>query len=174
MIVNKDINRKIQKEFFFIKGTIDIDSEYFIQKIKEGYSLEDNLNFKTNIKGLMTPFKFFNKDNKFDQTITPLIEYVDENYSHNNYQISNSWGFEIRPSEKTNFHNHLESYWSGVIYLNDCNQPLEFPEIREFLMPKKGAFALFSPFLEHGCKKNKDKVSKFGLSFNFEEIKTWW
>ena len=35
MILNKEINRKFQKEFFFVRGKIDIDTEYFINKIKD-------------------------------------------------------------------------------------------------------------------------------------------
>tara|TARA_S200002703_G_scaffold159092_1_gene171433 strand:+ start:70 stop:606 length:537 start_codon:yes stop_codon:yes gene_type:complete len=173
VIVNKDLNRKVLKEYFFIKGSLDVDAEYFIKKIKESTSSKDNLNFTTNIRGLMTPFKFFNTDTKFDKTIIPLIDYLDTHYKFPNYRINDSWGFEVRPREKTEFHDHSEALWSGVIYLNDCDQPLEFPEIGEDLKPKKGAFAIFSSFLRHGCTKNKDTVSKFGLSFNIEEIKNW-
>jgi len=173
MIVNKDINRKVQKEYFFIKGFIDIDSEYFINKIKESCSSEKNLNHRTNIEGLMTPFKFFTQDRKFFKTIMPLIDYIDDNYEKRSYTLVDAWGFELRPREKTLFHDHHTTYWSGVLYLNDCNQPLEFPEINQELKPQKGAFAIFSPFLKHGCKKNRDTVSKFGLSFNFEEVKNW-
>ena len=169
MIINKDVNRKVLRDYFFIKGSLDIDFEYFIQKIKQGCSLQDNLSFKTNIKGLMTHHDFFNEDPKFNEILIPLIDYVDSYYQFPAYSVSSSWGFEVRPREKTLFHNHFE-LWAGVIYLNKCNQPLIFPEIKEEILPEAGSFAIFSGFLKHGTEKNSDSISKFGMSFNMKEI----
>ena len=173
MIINKEVNRKFQKDYFFSKGIIDIDAEYFIEKIKKSCSSEENFNFKTNIKGLMTPFSFFNDDPKFQEILTKLIDYIDSIYNFRNYFLKECWGFELRPGERTIFHDHAFDLWSGVIYLNKCDQPLEFPEINEELYPEKGSFALFNGFLNHGNKKNKDTVSKFGLSFNMHEVTPW-
>ena len=170
MIINKNVNRKVLKEYFFIKGFIDIDSEYFIEQIKKSCSSEQNMNFKSSIRGLMTPYNFFNKDPKFTEILLPLIDYVDSQYDFPDYRLQDAWGFEVRPRDKTTFHDHHEAVWSGVIYLNDCEQSLDFPEIKEELKPKKGVFAVFSPFLKHGCEKNQDKVSKFGLSFNIAKV----
>ena len=173
MIINKEVNRKFQKDYFFSKGFIDIDAEYFIEKIKKSCSTQGNFNFKTNIKGLMTDFYFFNNDPKFKLILTKFVDYIDSIYFLKNYCLNQSWGFELRPGERTLFHEHGSHVWSGVIYLNKCDQPLEFPEINEELYPEKGSFALFNGFLNHGNKKNKDTVSKFGLSFNMREVTPW-
>ena len=172
MIITKEVQKKYLKEYFFIKGIVDIDSDYFINKIKESCKSKDNLNFQTNIKGLMTPFKFFQEDKKFNEVIHQFIDFIDSTINFPKYHLHNAWGFELKPRHKTNIHNHYEAVWSGVIYLNSANQLLEFPEINETVKPEKGAFALFNGFLLHGCKKNTDKTSKFGLSFNMHEIET--
>jgi len=170
MIINQEFNGKVQKEYFFIKGILDIDCQYFIEKIKESCASKQNNNYKTNIRALMTPFKLFKEDEKFLKEITlPLIDYIDKNYNLKKYYVWDAWGFEVRPGEKTNFHDHQSSLWSGVVYLNNCEQPLEFPEINQVCRPQKGAFCVFNSFLLHGCKKNQDNVSKFGISFNFNE-----
>ena len=101
MIITKEFNRKVERDYFFIQGILNIDSQYFIQKIKESCASKDNNNYKTNIKGLMTPFEFFKQDQKFlTEIIIPVIDYVDENYKLNNYHILDAWGFEVRPKEK--------------------------------------------------------------------------
>tara|TARA_R100000951_G_C2622027_1_gene174792 strand:- start:610 stop:1146 length:537 start_codon:yes stop_codon:yes gene_type:complete len=173
MIINKDIQKKVDQDYFFIQGRIQLDTEYFINKINQSCNSEDNLNYQTNVKGNMTPFKFFQKDQNFIRLLNIFIEYVDENVSLRSYKLSNAWGFSNKPLETTNFHDHFGSVWSGAIYLNSCNQTLDFPQINQSLKPEEGSFALFSSFLNHGCKRNKDNFEKFGLSFNMEEVKPW-
>ena len=173
MIINKEINKKVELEYFFVKGSIEIDSDYFIEKIKKACSSENNLNFKTNIQGSMTVFDFFKKDLVFIKTLKKIIEWVDDNYQFQNYTLYDAWGYELKPNEKTLYHSHDEALWCGAIYLNSSNQKLIFPEIKEELKPEKGSFALFSPFLKHGCERNKDFHSKFGLSFNMCQVRNW-
>jgi len=175
MIISKEINKNIAREYLFIKGTLDIDSEYFIEEIKKVcHSNSDlNLNFETNVKGLMTKWDYFAKNNNFKKAIEPIIKFLDKNYTFPEFYIKDAWGIEIRPHEKTVFHNHHESIWSGIIYLNQCDQPLEFPEIGQEIKPEKGSFGIFSSFLNHGCKRNNDNISKFGISFNAYELKSW-
>jgi hypothetical protein len=173
MEITKEIQKKFSKDYFFIKGKINLDSEYFIKKIKEGCSKDNNLNFRTNIKGLMTDFHCFDKDPKFLEIVNQFIDYIDNNIELPKYRLQDSWGMEVRQNEKTLFHTHSEAVWSGVVYLNSSNQELIFPEIDEKIKPEEGVFALFSPFLEHGCNRNTDKNSKFGLSFNMQQVKDW-
>ena len=98
-----------------------------------------------------------------------FIELIDKKYNFPKYHIKDAWGFEVSKDEKTLYHSHATSLWSGVLYLNSSNQILQFPEINESVKPEEGAFALFSPFLEHGCEINKENTSKFGISFNMSE-----
>jgi hypothetical protein len=173
MEIIKELEKKCLMDFFFIKGKINLDSEYFIKKIKEGCNSNNNLNFKTNIKSLMTSFNFFNQDQKFLEILQKFIFYIDDNYDFPQYALGDSWGLEVRPNEKTVFHSHQGYVWSGVVYLNSSSQELIFKEINEKIKPEEGSFALFSPFLSHGCERNQDNYSKFGLSFNMKEVKNW-
>ena len=172
MQIIKEVEKKVLKDFFFIKGKINLDSEYFIKKIKESCYSDNNLNFKTNIKSLMTDFSFFNQDQKFLEILQKFIYYVDDNYNLPKYTLTDSWGLEVRQNEKTNFHNH-QGVFSGVVYLNSSSQELIFEEINEKIKPEEGVFVLFSSFLIHGCERNQDQHSKFGLSFNMEDVKDW-
>ena len=170
MIITKDVCKKVSVDYFFVKGQIDIDSDYFISKIKEGCNLENALSYKTNIKGLMTPYKYFAKDKNLHIVLENFIDFIDDNYDHPNYTLVDAWGYEVRRREKTVLHDHSDSLWSGVIYLNSSSQILSFPQIQEQIKPEKGAFAIFSPFLKHECTNNTDNHSKFGISFNFKKL----
>ena len=48
MKVNKFIRSKIERDYFFIKGNLNIDCEYFITEIEKGIQRSDNKSFKTN------------------------------------------------------------------------------------------------------------------------------
>ena len=117
MIVSKTIDDKIERKFFFITGKINLDSNYFINKIKKSCTSEDNLNFRTNIKGNMTPYKFFNNDKYFLILLMQFIELIDEKYNFPKYHIKDAWGFEVSKDEKTLYHSHATSLWSGVFII---------------------------------------------------------
>ena len=171
MEIVKEIKSKIDQDYFFIKGNINIDSEYFIEKIKKGCSEKDNMNFKTNIIGSQTSWQYFNKDLKFNKILFKFLDYIDLNFSLPNYTLVDAWGFECSLGSRTITHDHFPSLISGVIYLNEHSQLLEFKDINQTVKPEKGSFALFSGFLKHGCFRNKQDAAKYGLSFNLNLIK---
>ena len=173
MQIIKHKESKIKKDYFYFTGKVDLNEKYFLDKIKEGCSSPDNMNYVTNIKGKQTQWKFFNNDNNFLKIVELLISYIDNNLKLPDYHLAEAWGFELSPSEKTMYHDHHEALWSGVIYLNSSSQTLNFPEIQEKLKPEIGSFAVFSSCLKHGCERNKDQSSKFGISFNINQTKPW-
>jgi len=173
MIVTKDYNKKIEKEYFFITGKLKLDCNYYKEKIKKSCSSDDNMNYITNIKSLMTPFNFFVQDKNFQKLLYPIVDYIELNYNLEKFGMHQAWGFEVKPREKTDYHDHSGCLWSGVIYLNSSNQTLNFPEIREKIKPEPGVFGVFSSFLRHGCEKNPDDFSKLGMSFNCRVVKPW-
>jgi|TARA_R100000231_G_scaffold113148_1_gene83959 hypothetical protein len=173
MQIFKDYRRKIEREYFYFSGQLEIDCDYFIKKIKEGCKEKSALNNKTNILGKMTEWRYFINDKKLENPILQIINHVDKTNKLPQYNFSECWGFEVIKGGKTKFHDHTAAIVSGVIYLNECDQPLIFEEINEKIYPKPGAFAVFSPWLRHGCHMNLDDRSKFGLSFNMNEANTW-
>jgi|TARA_R100001530_G_C4260619_1_gene140365 hypothetical protein len=171
MHIIKHFNKKFEKDYFFIQGIVDIDENYFIEKIKNNFSKE--LSNTTNIRGQMTDWKTFNKDPKFLQLCFKFMDYLDDNHKLNNYRLEDSWGYKIGFREKTTNHCHSGNIAAGVLYLNNHPQTLDFHEINQKIKPEKGAFALFSPVLQHECKINISPDPKWGIAFNFKENRTW-
>lgn len=166
MIIQKHIEKQVPQDYMFIEGTIDIDANYFINKIKKGFLREDNNNHHTNIKDRMTSWSYFNQDEKFLKILNKFIFYIDKNISLPAYRLSESWGYNISTENQTSEHDHRPHIWSGVLYLNKHNQTLDFREISKKVKPEKGKFALFSGFLKHQSLTHYEKDNKWGISFN--------
>ena len=166
IIIDNHIEDECLTDYFLVEGTIDINSEYFIQKIKQGFNEDSNMGFKTNIRDLMTSYTYFNDDDEFSKLLKNFIKYIDDRIKLNYYTLQDSWGYCVRTGNKTQLHTHKPSIWSGVLYLDEHSQTLDFPQIKKKIKPEKGKFVLFSSFLEHGCKKHKSKKTKWGISFN--------
>ena len=64
MKILKEIVSKVPRDYIFITGTFDIDSQYFKKRIDEAIKTS-TLNYKTNVVGGHTGWKFFNRDEKF-------------------------------------------------------------------------------------------------------------
>ena len=166
MFIEKVFNKKIEQEYFFIKGKIDLDSNYLIETIKGCWGTEHQFKPITNVKGLMTDWKFFNKEEKFLDPLRKIVYYINSEIKLEPFNLVHSWGIELRKNSFTSFHKHSGHPCSGVIYLNKHPQVLEFPEINEELKPEPGSFAIFSSFLRHGCKRHRKDSIKYGMSFN--------
>jgi hypothetical protein len=164
---NKIIKSKIERPYFFYTGKIkNINSKYFIKKIDEGCNLANNHSFKTNVIGEMTNFKFFNKDTEFLKLLFPFFDVIDKEHKLEKYTLCDSWGIKNNFSCYTAEHSHGNNLFSGVIYLHDHPQLLEFPEIGEKIKPDTGSFVIFTSFLRHSCKRNLINKTKYALSFN--------
>ena len=171
MKINKVIKSKIERSYFFVTGKFDdLDTSYFINRIEEGVEAKDNLNFKTNVVGKHTSFTYFCADKEFLKLVCQFIDYLDfNNVTESGYTLSDAWGVKEEFGCYSKEHNHRPSYMSGIIYLNDHESKLYFPEIKEELTPEPGRFALFSAFLNHRTKRNLGKV-RYCLPFNFRHI----
>jgi hypothetical protein len=164
---NKIIKSKIYQPYIFCTGKIkNIDSKYFIKKINEGCDSKDNLSHKTNVKGEMTSFKYFNNDIEFLKMLFPIFDFMDKETNVRKYFLEESWGVRNNIGSYTTMHDHFGCYVSGAIYLNSHDQLLEFPEINEKVKPEIGSFVIFTSFLKHGCKRNLTNKTKYGISFN--------
>ena len=59
MDIEKEIISKIERDYFFIEGQLDVKNpQYFINKIEEGIRKDDNLNHKTNVRGHHTALEY--------------------------------------------------------------------------------------------------------------------
>lgn len=169
MIINKKIKKEIKRPYFFYQGMFEnINSNYFIDKIEEGINQNNNLSYKTNIKGHMTDWYFFNQDVEFGKLLWQLLDVIDKDIKPKKYKLRESWGLKNSLGDYTYRHDHIENntFLSAVIYLNKHDQLLEFDQINQNIKPEKGRFAFFSSFLYHGCKRNLIDKPKYGISFN--------
>tara|TARA_R100001443_G_scaffold114683_1_gene131016 strand:+ start:563 stop:1087 length:525 start_codon:yes stop_codon:yes gene_type:complete len=167
MIIDKEINSQIEQDYIFITGHLDVNQEYFVQKIEEGIKAESNLNNKTAIQGFMTDWNYFNNDPELQKLLLPVMDKLDKIKSVPKYKFFNSWGYAESFGHRTMMHCHGDSLVAGSLYLNDHDQELIFPKINEKVKPEKGRFVLFSGFLKHYTNRNITGKTKYGLSFNF-------
>jgi hypothetical protein len=168
MLLNKIIKSKLEVPYIYLSGTIEnINTNYFIEKMEKGFKQENNKNFLTNVKGLMTSWDFFNNDLEFLKLLWPFFDLIEKEILNlPKFILQESWGIRNDLGSYTKSHDHLRSIFSGVIYLNDHNQLLNFPDINQTLKPSMGSFAIFSGFLKHNCIRSLDMRPKYALSFN--------
>jgi len=146
---------------------LDIDSKYFKKRIEEGVQ-NSSINYKTNVVGKHTEWKFFNNDEQFKVLLLQLIDYLENlNIELEGFYLEEAWGLIEKFGDYTKKHKHDPAYFSGSLYLNDHHQKLYFPEIKEEITPKKGRFVLFSSFLMHYTRRNLKHKDKYAISFNF-------
>ena len=167
MLIQKFINSKVNRDYVFITGTIEINIPYFIDKINRGCSEKTNKNYQTHIKGGMTDWDYFNNDPELGPPLMKILDCIDKQLDPPAYELCECWGFIEKFGDRSTFHGHPH-FLSGVIYLSK-GQDLEFPEIKQTIKADEGVFGIFSSFLKHGCYRNHTSIPKYGLSFNLRD-----
>lgn len=173
--INKYIEKNISLPIFFAECSLDVTDtkDYFISKIEEGINSEQNNNYKTNVKGKMTAWDFFVRDKNFHSILDNGIEQIDKFIKLKRSNLVEAWGIKIKKGNETIFHNHSDCMYSGILYLNDTELPIHFPQLDIEIVPKTGTFLLFSGILDHGTNANKSEQAKYAIPFNFIESKDW-
>ena len=64
MKLKKAVDAQIPVDYMFRHGSLKIDCNYFIKAIDKGVVAPDNVNYTTHVKGLMTSWQYFNRDDK--------------------------------------------------------------------------------------------------------------
>ena len=173
MKIEKEIISKIERDYFFIEGQLDVKNpQYFINKIEEGIKKDDNLNHQTNVRGHHTAWDCFNFDKEFQILLLQLLNYMDtledNQLLRQQYSLWTSWGIREGFGEFSQKHHHLPAFFSGTIYLNDHPQKLFFPELNITIAPTCGKFVLFSSFFWHSTERNLTDKYKYAIPFNFK------
>jgi hypothetical protein len=171
---NKIIEKNILRKAFLHEIELQIDSNYFIQEIENSLK-ETNLYYATNVKGKMTAWNAFNNNDNFLKVLSEGVKHISKHINFKGEQLESSWGLKLEKGDYTQKHNHATSILSGILYLNEVDQELVFPDIQINVQPKKGTFLLFSPWLDHYTDFNRSEESKYAIAFNFKEYKdkTW-
>ena len=168
MQIEKELVGKIQTDYLFLVGKLELDAKYFIDKIKEGTQNSKN-NYLTNVVGLMTDWRYFCSDKQFIKTIYPVLDKLDKYKFLRDYELELAWGLAEGFGGRTKEHNHTPSVISGVLYLNDHDQDLIFPDINEKVKPEEGKIVIFSSELKHKCDRNTMDKVKYAIAFNFNQ-----
>tara|TARA_A100001391_G_scaffold202957_1_gene194005 strand:- start:1822 stop:2337 length:516 start_codon:yes stop_codon:yes gene_type:complete len=169
MKILKHIESFVRKNYFFIEGKIDLDAEYFINKINQG--IQERQHNLTHVKGDMTDWRYFAHDEVFLKTIVPVIKQCIDPLDLPPYNLSDAWGIAEKFSDRTTQHDHMPCVFSGILYLNEVDQPTCFPEIKQEIKPEKGKLILFDSILQHYAKRNITDKTKYAVVFNAPRIK---
>mgnify|MGYP001201547632 CR=1 FL=1 len=167
-----DIHIKpLEKDSFVLIGRIN-DPD-LIHKLKSditmGTKRTSNSNYKTNVMGKMTNFKYLNTNTnliKFLDLIRPMFKKV----FTRKIELKDSWGNILGKNDYVYMHNHHPSSVSGILYLteNVSFPKTYFPLYNMHIEPEVGKFVLFDPLLEHEVPKNKSSQKRYTLIFNFQ------
>jgi len=172
-IINKYIERNAYIKSIFLEFKIpNLDSDYFIDKINTLLNIT-NLNNKTNVQGGHTDWKAFIKDKNFEDILYNSFLEMRDYKKIGAVLVDEAWGIKINKGDFTLEHVHNAGYqMSGILYLNNSEQKLVFPEIDIEKKKKKGTLLLFSSYLRHKTDRiNYSTDPKYGIAFNCSKFK---
>jgi hypothetical protein len=169
MKIEQLIKSKIERNYFFITGKVQMNTKYFIDEIEKGIRDENNKSFQTNLVSEMTDWKYFLSNKKFIDVALKFNDLVEQEdlTEGKRWTLQEAWGFKQSTGNYTQSHDHFPAMVSGAIMLNKHQQSLLFPEIKKELKCEPGNFVLFSSYLKHGSKRNLLDSCRYGLSFNY-------
>ncbi len=165
----KHVERPIKKDTFLIELELKINSSSLIKEIEEGINSNSNYNYVTHVKGKMTSWDHFVKNQYFLSLVKTGTNYLDEHISLTSCYLRDAWGTKVGYNDRIREHHHYGCIISGVLYLQDSDQELYFRELDISIAPKKGKLILFSPLLRHGTKSSLSKKPRYSIAFNYNE-----
>ena len=172
--IKKHIERPIVKNVFLLEFSLDINDckDQLIKLIDDSVEGQVNNNYQTNVKGKMTPWSYFVNNEHFNTIMQKVIKKISDLKIKPNtkFYINEAWGIKLEGMEHTNIHNHEEAFFSGIVYLSDSDQLLNFPQLNIDIRPRVGSVLIFSGDLEHGTKDHVLKEPKYAIPFNVLKI----
>jgi hypothetical protein len=132
----------------------------------------------TNVYAGKTPWKFFNDKPEF----TRFIDYVVNKHQNSNSFFNkqnwynknisfDSWGNEVKKGDSVQMHVHHHHHL--ILYLTE-GAPLVLPELKMTIVPKKGAYYIFPPYILHGVNKVETNGNiRYCLVANIMENGNW-
>ena len=171
-IDTKKIVSQLQKYDFHNAGFDDFLDVKEIAAVSNSLNVLNDKKFKDLKKVLMNEFYLFTKEH---------MRYT------NQFKITTSWFTKALKGQSSNFHNHNNSMYSAVLYLQtdensgaisfnkhenkrfdlevqDCNI-LNSPEWK--ITPVNGLFLIFPSEIYHKVQENKSDIVRHSLALNF-------
>ena len=167
---------------------INIDRNKILKMIDDDFEKasivnDSNVSERSNCTTVLNKRKFkFLKNilmNEFDQYNKEVLHYK------NNFKMTTSWFTRAHENQGSNYHNHANSFISGVLYLNCDNSAISFENFQKtklfHLIPKKyniynsdaftvkvsNCFLIFFPSeTYHRIVNNNSNLTRYSLAFN--------
>jgi hypothetical protein len=152
---------------------IDLENE-----IKNNFN--ENLNYVTNVKGKMTHWDYFKKNNYFKKLLKALYTSFHEegywlpyfNKRKNRFEtvITNAWGNCLTKDDKVLRHHHLGADFASVLYFDDyaplCTDAGEFKT-------KRGLILTLPSYMFHWVNPIDKDITRYTLAWNWSFNKEW-
>ena len=154
--------------------------------------------FETIAHALSSQSKDLRVLEKYSKTRKILLDYFkkfsDEVLEYDNdYDITTSWFTKSSEGQFSTFHNHKNSFWSGVYYYGDYDDnssniefssplaiyqqyelnvrnPNAVNSILSYIKPSSKRLILFPSYLAHRIGEHRSKITRHSLAFNIAPI----
>jgi len=154
--------------------------------------------FETVAHALSSQSKDLRVLEKYSKTRKILLDYFkkfsDEVLEYDNdYDITTSWFTKSSEGQFSTFHNHKNSFWSGVYYYGDYDDnssniefssplaiyqqyelnirnPNAVNSILSYIKPRSKSLILFPSYLAHRIGEHRSKITRHSLAFNIVPI----
>jgi uncharacterized protein (TIGR02466 family) len=118
--------------------------------------------------------------------ISSFVGEVMESFGFEEHCIFRSWVTKIQSGHRSDFHTHINSFYSGVLYFHDNSSPLilrhPFPfcthislsdkfkhyntDENLYYEPKAGEIIMFPSYLYHSVSVNTTNSTRYSMAFN--------
>jgi hypothetical protein len=143
-------------------------------------SIDDNVSYKTNVKGSMTGWKTFLQDKDFKKLLFIYfdmcsIDKIMEQYKSKkdglfHLNVVAAWGNILKKEDKVIRHKHLGVSWSSVLYFDDyANLKTDAGNIET----KRGLVVTLPSYLNHWVEPIQKDVERCSLVWNWSFIPDW-
>jgi hypothetical protein len=165
--------KEILKETYILTGKIKNEQliENLINFVKN--NKDENLSFKTNVKGHFTGFKSLVQNDDFITFLKNIEKNIKIIYK-DNFLISDAWGNICKIGEEVTEHDHAGvTGFCGILYLTEGGPGTYFKEHDLLINEEIGKYILFSPILNHSVKKIENEIERITVAFNMNALKKW-
>ena len=169
--------RPLKKDTFILIAKIKEPElcERLCRDIDEGIKKNHN-NYKTNVKGKMTSFTYFNKNKNFidfleiTRAYFQRVTYIFTKtiYCHD-LGLKDAWGNLLEDKDQVMIHTHMPDLLSGILYLSD-GVGTSFPQYNKTISAEVGKFVLFDSMVEHQVHQINSISKRYSISFNFGPV----
>jgi hypothetical protein len=165
--------KEILKQTYILTGKINDEQliKNLIEIVKK--NKDENLSYKTHVKGHFTGFKSLTQNNEFITFLKNIQENIKIIY-RDNFIIQDAWGNICKIGEEVTEHNHGGiTGFCGILYLTEGGPGTYFKEHDLLVKEEIGRYVLFHPLLKHSVKKIENDIERITIAFNMEETKNW-